>query len=260
MYDWDAARYHRISSPQFDWGQRVIARLKPQAGECILDLGCGTGRLTQEILAAVDGGQVIGLDRSRSMLSVACATPLPDDSRTVLYVQASGEAIPFDNSFDAVFSAATLHWIHDHDAVFASIFAALAPGGRFVAQCGGEGNLDRLLQHAAQLMSLPEYQRHFLGWRDPWNFADAATTAKRLELAGFAEVETWLEDAPTDLGTAPAYAEFISCVCIRHHLERLPLNLREGFVQTITERSARDEHPFVLDYQRLNISAKKAGR
>ena len=75
MTDWDATRYHRVSEPQFDWGQRVIARLKPAAGERILDLGCGTGRLTQEISAPAAGGpaRVVGLDRSGSMLAVARA-------------------------------------------------------------------------------------------------------------------------------------------------------------------------------------------
>jgi trans-aconitate 2-methyltransferase len=258
MTDWDATRYHRISEPQFDWGQRVIARLKPRGGERILDLGCGTGRLTQEILGSVDGGQVVGLDLSGSMLSVARASVAPDALRAVSYVQASGAALPFRGVFDAVFSAATLHWIPDHDAAFASVFEALAPGGRFVAQCGGEGNLQRLFQHAAHLMSSPAYQTHFRDWHDPWNFADPRSTAVRLERAGFEDVETSLEEAPVDLGNADAYGEFISCVCIRHHLERLPLNLREPFVTAIAERAARDDRPFVLDYWRLNIGAKKA--
>jgi trans-aconitate 2-methyltransferase len=258
MTDWDATRYHRISAPQFDWGQRVIARLKPRAGERILDLGCGTGRLTTEILGSIDGGQVVGLDRSGSMLSVARASAAPGALRAVSYVQASGVAIPFQGVFDAVFSAATLHWIHDHDAVFGGVFEALVPGGRFVAQCGGEGNLDRLLHHAAYLMATPGYRSYFRDWDEPWTFAGPGTTAERLERAGFDNVETSLEEAPADLGHADAYREFITCVCIRHHLERLPLNLREPFVKEIAERSARDERPFVLDYRRLNISARKA--
>ncbi len=256
MSDWDAARYHRISSPQFDWGQRVIARLKPSAGERILDLGCGTGRLTEQIVAASGGGRVIGLDQSGAMLAVARASA-EDAPRRIAYVQASGVALPFRGVFDAVFSAATLHWIDDHQAVFESVHSSLEPGGRFVAQCGGEGNLRRLLEHAAPLMCAPAYQHYFVGWQAPWYFADPGTTAARLAATGFADVEAWLEEAPVDLVSADAYAEFVSCVCIRHHLERLPLELRQPFANELTERAARDSPPFVLDYWRLNIGARK---
>jgi trans-aconitate 2-methyltransferase len=258
MSDWDAGRYHRISAPQFEWGTQVIARLKPMHGERILDLGCGTGKLTQEIRAAIEGGQVVGLDSSGSMLAVARASAPPKPWLAVAYVHASGLALPFRDVFDAVFSAATLHWIHDHDALFRSVFAALAPGGRFVAQCGGKGNLHRLLERAAGLMSASAYEPYFRGWRDPWIFADASATAERLTRAGFSGVGTWLEEAPADLRNADAFREFVSCVCIRHHLERLPLTLRVPFINEITALAADDEPPFVLDYWRLNIDATRA--
>lgn len=259
MSDWDAKRYHRVSEPQFDWGQRVIARLEPAAGERILDLGCGTGRLTQEIVKAVPGGpppRVVGLDRSGAMLAVARAS---DDGGTgaVGYVKADGTALPFSEAFDAVFSAATLHWIQDHPAVFRSVADALTPGGRFVAQCGGLGNLRRMLEHAAGLMAVAPYREHFTGWRDPWNFADAEATAARLDAAGLTSVSAWLEEAPVDLQTAEQYAEFVSCVCIRHHLDRLPFDLRARFTGDLTALAGADSPAFTLDYWRLNIDARK---
>jgi trans-aconitate 2-methyltransferase len=257
--DWDAARYHRVSEPQFDWGQRVIARLKPSAGERILDLGCGTGRLTLEIVKAAGGlpaPRVVGLDRSGAMLAVARAGG-EDSCSPVGFVHGDGAALPFAGVFDAVFSAATLHWIHDHPAVFRSVAAALAAGGRFVAQCGGKGNLQRMLEHAEAVMALAAYREYFAGWRGPWNFADAETTANRLDAAGLTAVRTWLEEAPVDLGSADRYADFVSCVCIRHHLERLPLGLRGPFTQDLTERAAADAPAFTLDYWRLNIDARK---
>jgi ubiquinone/menaquinone biosynthesis C-methylase UbiE len=261
MTDWDASRYHRVSDPQFDWGQRVIARLKPVGGERILDLGCGTGRLTQEIRRAAHGGpaHIVGLDRSGSMLAVARASMLhAEEPAPVPLVQADGAALPFRSAFDAVFSAATLHWIHDHQAVFESVAAALDEGGRFVAQCGGRGNLQRMLEHTAELQASERYREYFRGWRDPWNFAGPEETSARLRAAGLRDETAWLEEAPVYLETAERYADFVSCVCIRHHLERLPLELRDPFTQDLTSLAARDPQPCTLDYWRLNIDARKA--
>jgi trans-aconitate 2-methyltransferase len=256
--DWDATRYHRVSEPQFDWGQRVIARLNPAPGERILDLGCGTGRLTQEILRAAGGGRtrVCGLDRSGSMLAVARADPA-GAAASIRYVQGDGAALPFAGAFDAVFSAATLHWIHDHPAVFRSVAAALAAGGRFVAQCGGKGNLQHMLEHITAIAADVPYREHFAGWRDPWNFADAETTAVRLTAAGLTDVETWLEASPVDLETPDRYADFVSVVCIRHHLDRLPPALRAPFTEALTARAGADPRPYTLDYWRLNITARR---
>lgn len=261
MTDWDASRYHRVSEPQFDWGLRVIARLKPIAGERILDLGCGTGRLTLEIQRAAVGGlaRVVGLDRSGSMLAVARASIAHADvAAPVPLVHADGAALPFRSAFDAVFSAATLHWIHDHPALFESVAVALDDGGRFVTQCGGRGNLQRMLEHTTRLQAVEPYREYFRDWRDPWNFAGPDETAARIRAAGLDDEDVWLEESPVHLQTAGKYADFVSCVCIRHHLERLPVQLRDRFTQDLTALAARDPQPYTLDYWRLNIEARKA--
>jgi trans-aconitate methyltransferase len=253
MSDWDAARYHRLSEPQLSWGRAVIGRLPVSEGDRILDLGCGTGRLTAE-LAAVSGIFVTGLDRSRAMLMEAAAQGLPAGT----FVQGDGAALPFrPASFDAIFSTATFHWIPDHDRLFAGIYAALKPGGRLVAQCGGGPNLARLLERTHDLMDSPEYASMFRGWSDPWKFATVDETRVRLVRAGFHSVEVLLHAAPTQMPNAAAFADFISCVCVRHHIDRLPADARPGFVRRLTELSAEDDPPFTLDYWRLNIAADK---
>ena len=266
--DWNASRYHAISDPQFAWGRRVLQRLAPQPGERILDLGCGTGRLTTMLLEAMGQGTVVGLDRSEAMLREAAGrtaerppvTALHDaaiDPSHLTYVLADGAALPFADAFDAVFSTAALHWMPDHAAVFASVYCALAPGGRFVAQCGGGPNLERLFTRAAALMDSPAFSAHFGQWRRPWEFADIPTTMMRLEQAGFRSVEVTLEAAPATFADRESFGEFISVVNLRPHLAFLPEADRPAFVGALVDQAAADDDPFTLDYWRLNIHARK---
>jgi trans-aconitate methyltransferase len=252
MSDWDAARYHRLAEPQMAWGRAVLARLAPRAGERILDLGCGTGRLTAEI-ASAPGLFVAGLDPSASMLREAAAR----SGRTIRLVRGDGAFLPFVEAFDAVFSAATFHWIQDHDRLFATIHAVLTRRGRLVAQCGGGPNLAALLNRAHALMDSPAFGPFFGEWSDPWHFAGVADTRRRLRQAGFEAIDVSLEPAPTTLPDAGAFREFISCVCVRHHIDRLPPDVRPVFVSALAEQAASDDPPFTLDYWRLNLAARK---
>jgi trans-aconitate 2-methyltransferase len=275
MSDWDAAKYHRISDPQLAWGRTVAARLAPVAGERILDLGCGTGRLTEEI-AATPGIFVVGLDRSAAMLREAVSrqargqtpdvqvhswgqTPVLDSYSGLAYVQGDGAALPFVEAFDAVFSAATFHWIPDHDRLFTSIHGALKKGGRLVAQAGGAGNLEQLYGRARRLMRFPEYARFYTSWEEPCHFENVSDTEARLKCAGFQDFEASVAIAPVTFEQPEAYAEFVAAVCLRHHLDRLPVEDRGVFMNRLTEEALRDEPSLTLDYWRLNISAGKAG-
>jgi trans-aconitate 2-methyltransferase len=267
MSDWDAETYHKLSDPQFAWGRRVLARLEPVAGQRILDLGCGSGRLTDELAAALGQGHVVALDRSAAMLAEAAvriaerpvpAGPHPVEPRVrIHFVRGDGAHLPFVDAFDAVFSTATFHWIRDHDQLFSSIYRALAPGGRLVAQCGGGPNLAVLLERARRLTEDPRFSRWFTGWTDPWNFADVPSTIVRLERAGFTMANVSLEPAPTPLADAETYAGFLSCVCVRQYVARLPHAEQPAFLEALTRQAASDNPPFTLDYWRLNLSASK---
>ena len=251
MPDWDAERYHRVSEPQRTWGLLVIDRLAPVAGEWILDIGCGTGRLTAEILARAPAVRVTGVDRSRAMLSEATRR-----FGTFPVLQADAVRLPFTSCFDAVFSTATFHWVPDHAALFAEIHRVLAPGGRLVAQAGGGANLATLYRRAAAL-ARAEFPSGFLDWQDPWTFAGVEETRMRLTSAGFATVDVWLEAAPATFRDEAEYSAFISTVCLRHHLDRLAPPDRQRFVAHLAAHAATDDPPFTLDYWRLNVDARK---
>jgi trans-aconitate 2-methyltransferase len=150
---------------------------------------------------------------------------------------------------DAVFSNAVFHWVPDHDRLFQRLFAALRPGGRLVAQCGGEGNVAAFHRAARAAASEPPYEKHLAGWEGPWNFAGPDDTAARLAAAGFEEIETWLEPYPV---VPDDPEDYLRTVCLGYHLEQLPEDLRDGYVAAVLER-AGDE----LDYVRLNITARR---
>ena len=257
MSEWDAQRYHRLSEPQVAWGRRVLDRLAPQDGEAVLDIGCGTGRLTAQLATATADGLVVGLDPSPAMLAQARQW-LAKQAPHVRLVRGDAAALPFAETFNAVFSAATLHWVRDHAAAFRNIFRALRPGGRLVAQCGGGANLARLLARTHELMRSPRFAGYFDGWQEPWYFADEKSTVAELQTAGFDDIDVSLEPAPVTLHDASSYADFISCVCIRHHLERLPPKHRDEFIHALVQAAAIDDPPYTLDYWRLNIYARKA--
>jgi trans-aconitate 2-methyltransferase len=198
------------------------------------------------------------MDRSAAMLDVARQSTVHSaQGAPVWLVRADGVRLPFLSAFDAVFTNATLHWIADHAAVFASIFSALRPGGRLVGQCGGGPNLERLYDRAAALMQRSPFAPWFSSWRTPWNFALPTQTEAALVRAGFVQVDASLESAPVTFHRTELFTEFISCVCLRHHLEHLPPELKALFVGNLTEAAADDDPPYTLDYWRLNISARR---
>jgi len=258
MTEWNAAAYHKVSGPQTGWGQKVLARLTVNGDERAIDAGCGSGRLTGELMERLPRGRLIATDRSWNMLITARANLRPVFGGRVSFVQMSLPAMPFAEWADLVFSTATFHWIKDHQALFGNILRALRPGGRLMSQCGGGANLVRAHALAAQLMHAEPFARYFEDWPGPWEFASAEATAARLAAAGFVDIDTGIEPAPTTLATEADYREFVTTVIYHPHLERLPdPALKQAFLDRITELAAHDDPPFTLDYWRLNISARR---
>jgi trans-aconitate 2-methyltransferase len=190
---------------------------------------------------------VVAVDSAPSMVKHA-REALDPDRATVF--QANLTELELDEPVDAAFSNAVFHWVPDHDALFTRLHAALRPGGRLVAQCGGEGNVERFHDAAKAVAAEQPYADYLDGWQGPWNFAGAGETTERLERAGFVEIETWLEPYPI---TPPDPSGYLRTVCLGHHLEQLPDELRAPYVDAVRERCGTE-----LDYVRLNIQAKTA--
>jgi trans-aconitate 2-methyltransferase len=247
--DWDAASYHRVSDPHLEWALEQFERLPLAGDEVLLDAGCGSGRVTAVLAERVPRGRVYAVDVAPSM--AAHAREALGERATVLCQDLVELSLP--EPVDAIFSNATFHWIPDHDALFAALYRALKPAGRLVAQCGGKGNIDRFRRLADAVAAEQPFAPFFAGWRGPWTYASASETTARLKRAGFDDVECWLQ--PKDVTPADPYA-FVETVCLLRHLDRLPEDLRAAFVARVLEAAGE---PFVLDYVRLNMTAKRPG-
>jgi trans-aconitate 2-methyltransferase len=245
--DWDAATYERVSGPQLEWAGQVIDRLELTGDETVLDAGCGSGRVTKLLLERLPRGHVVAVDSAPSM--VEHAREALGERATVF--QSDLQELVLDDPVDAVFSNAVFHWVPDHDLLFRRLHDALKPGGRMSVQCGGAGNVERFHGVAGEVAAEAPFAEHLGGWTGPWNFVGAEETRERLERAGFADVETWLEPWPVH---PPEPREYFRTVCLGHHLERLPEDLRDAYADAVTERIGAQPE---LDYVRLNIVARR---
>lgn len=198
------------------------------------------------------------MDASQRMADEA-ARRLADLADRVRVMRADLTALEVDEPVDLIVSTATFHWILDHERLFARLHAALRPGGRLVAQCGGLGNIASTLAAAEEVATRDPYAAALAGMPESWLFADPGDTRRRLTAAGFAEARAWLEEAPARFPDVAAGAEFLAAVVLRHHLERLDPGLRAPFARDVAERLAGDGGIVELDYVRLNLEARRGG-
>ena len=256
--EWNSAAYDRISAPQFGWGKKVLERLALRGDELVLDAGCGTGKLTGELLSQLPRGRVIALDLSRNMITRARENLASRFPGQVSFLAADLQSLPFNRVFDGIFSTAAFHWVPDHDVLFRNLYQALRPGGWLVSQAGGLGNLDRLLKRVEKLSQHPRYASHLRHYHSQWVYPDPETEARRLRNAGFEDVESSLEAAPTIFVGARDFTEFVSNVILHRLLDHLPNpEAQKTFLQALADQAAADAPPYELDYVRLNLRARR---
>lgn len=247
--DWDADTYSRVATPQREWSGAVLDRLALNGDETVVDAGCGSGNVTEDLLAKLPNGRVIGIDGSPSMVENAAAR-LGDDPRTTFICQDLTE-LKLQAPVDHVFSNATFHWIDDHDQLFRSLAGVTRPGGSLVAQCGGRGNVAEEVA-AMRVVNAEEPFAEKLGADfAPWNFAGPEETEVRLIEAGYENVECWLEERIARPEDPKGFFEASFLAPARQILE--PGLLAEYRDRLLAELG----QPASFNYVRLNMSAKR---
>jgi trans-aconitate 2-methyltransferase len=243
--EWKAEEYDAQSAPHEEWAAQITARLKLNGDETILDAGCGTGRLTKELVELVPNGRVIGVDASTQMLEKA-RDWLGDDVE--LHNQ-DLTSLDLGDQVDVVYSSAVFHWIEDHEALFRSLHSVMKPGAVLEAQCGGDDNIAEVHRAVEAIGGDERFAPYLRGDRRPWNYASVGDTELRMRQAGFTSVRAWIEPWPVHPRDPAAY---LRAVILPWHLDRLPPELHDLFVKTVIESAPR---PMVVNYMRLNISA-----
>ncbi|HEX2436481.1 MAG TPA: methyltransferase domain-containing protein [Solirubrobacterales bacterium] len=245
--DWDAGSYDRISDMQLESGREFLSTVPLRGDELAVDAGCGTGRVTRLLLERLPRGRVIGVDASPSMVERAREN-LDGAAEVVL-----SDLLEFEppEPVDVVFSTATFHWIPDHDRLFRSIHGWLRPGGRLDAQLGGKGNASNVVDATVRVAAMEPFAAHLRGAEHPWNFPSPEEASERLVRAGFVDVRCERAERRFEFDEP---REFQRTVGLAVHLDRLPEELREPFVDTVLAETA---DPSTVHLIRTNIHARR---
>jgi trans-aconitate methyltransferase len=247
---WNAALYDDKHSFVWKMAAGLLELLEAKPGELILDVGCGTGHLTAQIAAG--GAKVIGIDRSAEMIEQA-----REKFPALQFEVMDAREIEFTERFDGVFSNATLHWIKEPERAIGGIAKVLRPGGRFVAEFGGKGNIAGLIEAVERTwkkLNLPEPASN------PWFYPSVAEYSGLLEQYGLEVTYANLFDRPTPLEDGERGLRNWLEMFAGLFLEKLSPEQRKLALATVEEEARpallRDGH-WVMDYRRLRVVAGK---
>ena len=245
MNGWAGESYDRISQPHAAMGTPALERLELHGDERVLDCGCGSGRLTEQLLERLPQGSVVALDGSASMLTEA-ARRLERFGDRVSFVQANlGEPpLPIEGQVDAVMSTAAFHWVLDHDALFAGLAAVLRSGGQLSVQCGGQGNARGIIEAA---------RAEGIETAAVFHMAGVAETLSRLRANGFVKADAWLEPETIEFDARGSMADYIVTPYLRP-ATGLPDEELYRVANAMVDRLG----VLAIDYVRLNITARLA--
>lgn len=243
---WDAKRYAREAGFVVNIGQDVFAWLQPKAHERILDVGCGAGDLTLKL--ARQCADVVAIDASVEQIELAKQASL---NASVM----NASQLPFDNEFDAVFSNATYHWVSDLNGAVKSVWKALKPGGRFIAECGGAGNIQFILDALQRV-----FAKHGLEFAEymPWHFREADEWIQTLQRQGFIDIEHLHYERPTPTGRdITDWLELMAGNFLNSHTDDFKQVLLKELRIELEPKLFDADKGWWIDYKRLRIKAVK---
>jgi trans-aconitate 2-methyltransferase len=256
-HEFDGKKYEKASAHQKEWGAALIGELNLRGTECVLDLGCGDGALTEQIAGLVPHGRVVGIDASRGMIETA----LPKTRDNLRFILMDINTIGFQEEFDAVFSNATLHWIKDHKRLLQRIQSCLRNGGRLRFNFAGEGNCSHFFSVIREAMSLGEFSAWFANFQWPWYMPPPDEYMSLVKEVGFHEAQVWGENADRYFPDVDSMVRWVDQPSLVPFLPCIPEKQRAGFrawvVKRMTEETRQPDGRCFETFRRINVSARK---
>ncbi len=289
---WDARTYDQVSRlVQYRWGQQVLEWRKWRGDEIVMDAGCGSGLLTRRLAKRVPRGKVYAVDIDSNMIKRAKNNLQFFDN--VEIIQSSFTDIRIRRKLDVVFSNSALHWIQDHRKVFQKFWEMLNPinvssenndisissndnnnsesNGQLLIQCGGDGNLQRIISMLERITHLDQFKEYFTDWKQPWYFAKPDDTYKLLQETGYVNARVFSSSDQVILPNRRVYSKFVKTVVLKSYLEHLSrdndhpdidklkklfLDVFLGEVEKCGDNNSSAS--WFLDFVRLNIIAQRS--
>ncbi len=258
MLNFDADFYDLKSDVQYKLGLKTIKEFDVQNGESILDIGCGTGRLTIELAKKNPSGIIIGLDPNPDMIDKAKENIARSGLTNIHLITNSILDYEPEIQFHGIFSNSALHWIKETRKLYQKIYALLQPSGRLVAQTptiGGYSDLATLFMLPIQPLNLSNYYKN---WNYPIKLVKPHSLQKLLTTIGYQDIRIWTENHEVDFKTPEDLFNFLKAAALVPILSQLPPEKKETYLNYLLSIfQTREELSLHLTMKRLFVKIKK---
>jgi trans-aconitate 2-methyltransferase len=256
-YEFDGKRYEKASAHQKEWGAKLISEFAFSGTERILDLGCGDGSITERLAELVPDGFVLGIDASEGMIEAAQKKQRPNLSFQLMDINRLG----LSETFDLVFSNATLHWIRNHRVLWENITPLLSPNGMVRFNFAADGNCSHFIRVIRNAMALPEYKSYFQSFDWPWFMPGVEEYRHIVEAFNFSQVKVWGENADRTFPDRESIVGWINQPSIVPFLSHVPEDRKEAFrsyvIEQMLKETAQPGGGYFETFRRINVLVTK---
>ncbi len=256
-FEFNGDKYKKASKHQKKWGNEIIAELDLRGDEHILDLGCGDGVLTEQLAQRTPRGHVTGIDASTGMIQTAQKIKRDNLNFIVMNIN----AMRFNQTFDIIYSNATLHWIIDHASMLRAVYRYLNDDGFIRFNFAADGNCAAFISVLNEVMNNTQYIEHFRNFNWPWYMPKIDDYAQLVRSAGFTDVNVWPEHIDQRFHTPDDMIRWLDQPCLVPFLPALPKTLQAPFRDTIVEmmleKTRQPDDSQLETFERINAFAHK---